>query len=114
MFTPLLHRPTFERSVREGLHKRDVDFGCVLLLVCALGSRYSDDLRVVLEDAFPEQSAMSETSAEEEERARRWRWHSAGWKWFRQVQNYKCLLNLEAPTLADLQILCVSKFSQST
>ena len=30
---PLLHRPTFEQSVREGLHLRDEGFGSTVLLV---------------------------------------------------------------------------------
>ncbi|KAF7336885.1 Fungal-trans domain-containing protein [Mycena venus] len=46
---PILHRPTFERSVAEGLHFRDADFGGVLLSVLALASRFSKDPRVFVE-----------------------------------------------------------------
>ncbi|KAJ7662890.1 fungal-specific transcription factor domain-containing protein, partial [Mycena rosella] len=46
LYFPLLHRPTFERSLAEGLHFRDSSFGAVVLLVCAIGSRFSDDPRV--------------------------------------------------------------------
>lgn len=91
--------------MREGLHRRDSDFGCVLLLVCALGAQYSDDPRVILDDAWP-----TGLSQEETEQFRNWRWHSAGWKWFLQVQDYKNLLNLSEQKLADLQIICVSKY----
>ncbi|KAG5729774.1 hypothetical protein E4T56_gene936 [Termitomyces sp. T112] len=63
-FFPLFHRPTFERSVAEGLHTQDPLFGATLLLVCALGSQYSDDPRVLYDGT---------TST-----------HSAGWKWFEQ------------------------------
>lgn len=105
LYLPLLHRPTFEKSVREGLHRRDSYFGCVLLLVCALGAQYSDDPRVLLDDAW-----SSGLTQEEAERFKKWRWHSAGWKWFLQVQDYKNLLNLAEHRLADLQIICVSTY----
>ena len=62
---PLLHRPTFERALINGLHYSETGFASVVLLVCALGSRYSDDSRVcVTEDK-----------------------RSAGWHYFDQVQN---------------------------
>ncbi|KAF5345064.1 hypothetical protein D9758_010410 [Tetrapyrgos nigripes] len=41
VFCPLLHRPSFERSVSEGLHLQDSAFGALLLSVCAVGSRYT-------------------------------------------------------------------------
>ncbi|KAI0298023.1 fungal-specific transcription factor domain-containing protein [Multifurca ochricompacta] len=66
LFLPILHRPTFERRLRENLHFRDQAFGSVLLCLCACASRYSDDPRVLL-DGPPA-------------------WHSSGWKWFGQVQ----------------------------
>ncbi|KAF7296277.1 hypothetical protein HMN09_01097000 [Mycena chlorophos] len=45
-FLPLLHRPTFEASVADGLHKRDHIFGGIVLLVCGIGARFSSDRRV--------------------------------------------------------------------
>ncbi|KAF7301210.1 Fungal-trans domain-containing protein [Mycena indigotica] len=45
-YIPLLHRPTFERHLSDGLHIRDKTFGGIVQLVCALGSRYSDDPRL--------------------------------------------------------------------
>ncbi|KAJ6608507.1 fungal-specific transcription factor domain-containing protein [Mycena sp. CBHHK59/15] len=48
-YLPLLHRPSFERDVREGRHERrgEEGFGGTVLMVCAVGSRWSDDPRVV-------------------------------------------------------------------
>jgi len=44
---PILHRPSFVRSIQQGLHEVDQGFGAVVLLVCAIGCRFSDDPRVV-------------------------------------------------------------------
>ncbi|KAJ7287859.1 fungal-specific transcription factor domain-containing protein [Mycena rebaudengoi] len=73
---PLLHRPTFERSVKEGLHLRNHLFGASLLGVLAVASRYSDDPRVLVEGS---NSTLS-----------------CGWKYFRQVQVVQlyCLITL--------------------
>lgn len=84
---PLLHRPTFEKGIADGLHRRDEGFGSTVLLVCALGSRWSDDPRVIL----PGTNSG----------------HSAGWEWFRQVQWVRRSL-LSPPRLYDLQISAVS------
>ncbi|KAJ7612022.1 fungal-specific transcription factor domain-containing protein [Mycena polygramma] len=51
MYLPLLHRPTFMRALGENLHVRDEKFGANVLLVCAIGSRFSDDPRVFDPDA---------------------------------------------------------------
>ncbi|KAI6025452.1 fungal-specific transcription factor domain-containing protein [Pisolithus marmoratus] len=83
---PLLHRPTFEQKLRNRLHLRDHAFGSVYLLVCANGSRYSDDPRVFLEGDFS---------------------HSAGWKYFEQVPVIRKTL-LAPPALEDLQVYCLS------
>ncbi|EUC64915.1 fungal specific transcription factor, putative [Rhizoctonia solani AG-3 Rhs1AP] len=94
-FFPLLHRPLFESNVRDGLHFRDSAFACVLLLVCAVGSRWSDDRRVFLEQDEPLQ-------------------HSAGWKYFEQVQFLRRSL-LTPPKLFDLQIMALAvMFLQGT
>ncbi|EGO24230.1 hypothetical protein SERLADRAFT_437842 [Serpula lacrymans var. lacrymans S7.9] len=84
---PFLHRPSFERSVAEGLHLRDSSFGAVYLVVCAVGSRWSDDPRVFLEGTTSE--------------------HSCGWKYFEQVQMVRKTL-LGPPCLFDLQVYCLS------
>ncbi|KAJ7712428.1 hypothetical protein B0H16DRAFT_1624893 [Mycena metata] len=46
---PVLHRPSFEQSVAEGLHLVDLDFGALLLSVLSVASRYSDDPRVFVD-----------------------------------------------------------------
>lgn len=48
---PILHRPSFARSIAEGLHKVNRQFGAVALAVCAIGCRYTTDPRVVHEVA---------------------------------------------------------------
>lgn len=48
VYFPLLHRPTFENGIRNGLHIADQGFGSVLLCVCALGARFSTHTRVIL------------------------------------------------------------------
>ncbi|KAJ7505464.1 fungal-specific transcription factor domain-containing protein [Mycena galericulata] len=45
---PILHRPSFERSVVEGLYLKDPKFGAMLLAVLAVASRYSNDPRVLV------------------------------------------------------------------
>ena len=65
-FLPLLHRPTFESHVSDGLHLRNGGFAGVVSLVCALGSRHTDDPRVLL-------PGTSDST-------------SAGWAWYDQVQ----------------------------
>ena len=87
IFMPLLHRPTFETSIKEGLHLQDDMFGAMVLLVCALGARHSDDPRIFLE-------GTNDT-------------HSAGWKWFRQVDLLRHKNFLFAPSLYELQAYCV-------
>ncbi|KIK68679.1 hypothetical protein GYMLUDRAFT_215462 [Collybiopsis luxurians FD-317 M1] len=65
-FYPLLHRPTFEKSLAAKLHMYDRPFGATVLAVCALASRYSADPRVLYDNT---------TSM-----------HSAGWKYFNQIE----------------------------
>jgi hypothetical protein len=85
-FLPLLHRPTFEKSVADGLHLTDPMFGATLLLVCAHGSRYSDDPRVLAEGSDSPRSA--------------------GWKWFEQVNVLRKSL-FKRTTLYELQMHAV-------
>ena len=49
LMLPLLHRHSFMRSIAEGLHELDQNFGATVLLVCAIGCRYSDHPSVVHE-----------------------------------------------------------------
>ncbi|EIN10080.1 hypothetical protein PUNSTDRAFT_102078 [Punctularia strigosozonata HHB-11173 SS5] len=85
-FLPILHRPSFERDVTDGLHLRDNGFGAVVLLVCAIGSRYVDDLRVLLDESST---------------------YSAGWPWYNQVQMVR-KSSLVPPRLYDVQQYCVT------
>lgn len=43
---PILHRPTFERSFADKLHERNESFGAVVILMCAIACRHSDDPRI--------------------------------------------------------------------
>jgi hypothetical protein len=85
LITPLLHRPTFERTLAEGTHRSDTGFCAVLLLVCANGARFVDDRRVLIDGAST---------------------HSAGWKWFSQTQRLRRSL-ITLPCIHDLQLCCV-------
>ncbi|KAG8739987.1 hypothetical protein FRC10_004866 [Ceratobasidium sp. 414] len=94
-FFPLLHRSLFESNIQEELYYKDSAFACVLLLVCAVGSRWSKDRRVFLDQDDPPQ-------------------HSAGWKFFEQVQFLRRSL-LTPPKLYDLQIMVLAvMFLQGT
>ncbi|THU84638.1 hypothetical protein K435DRAFT_783681 [Dendrothele bispora CBS 962.96] len=46
LYAPILYRPSFEKSLSEGLHLRDNGFGALVLAVCAIGSRYQYKLQV--------------------------------------------------------------------
>jgi hypothetical protein len=85
-FWPLLHRPTFKRNIGEDLHRTNPEFGKIVLLVCASASRWSNDPRVL----YPGSNS----------------WHSAGWRWYNQVQFMK-RSQLAKPTLYDVQFCFV-------
>lgn len=88
---PLLHRPSFERSMREGQYLVDKKFGKVVLAICAVASRYSTDTRV----RYPDD--MSGTSS--------------GWKYFSQIQLISSSTLVNKFSLYDLQHYCVSDLS---
>jgi len=56
---PLLHRATFDDSISRGLHLADHQFGNTVLLVCALGSKFTEDLPVALDGNSSKKSAGS-------------------------------------------------------
>ncbi|KAJ7692904.1 fungal-specific transcription factor domain-containing protein [Mycena rosella] len=87
IFFPLLNRPIFEEGVAGTLHLRDNGFAGTLLLVCALGALYSDDLRVKL-------AAVATNK-------------SPGWEWFSQV-HFAGQPFSDSPTLFDLQSYCLA------
>ncbi|KAJ7855873.1 fungal-specific transcription factor domain-containing protein [Mycena olivaceomarginata] len=80
---PVLHRPSFERSVAEGLHLTNAEFGGTLLAVLAVASRYSNDPRVFVD---------GDTG------------FSAGWKFANQI---RILRKLFEPTIHEVQMYCV-------
>lgn len=87
VFLPLLHWPTFKKYVTAVQHLENSGFRQVLLLVCAVGSRYSEDPHVLLDNVSS--------------------YHLAGWKWFDQVQIVKTSFWI-LPMLYDLQCYWVS------
>jgi hypothetical protein len=91
-FFPILHRPTFERGLADGLHRSDSGFATIVLLVCAIASRFIDDPRVLLPGASEQ---------------------SAGWGYFNQVQAVRRSL-LAPPCLYDIQWHCVRSLSFPT
>jgi len=42
IYYPVLHCPTFQRLLNQELHRHDHEFGSLLLVVCAIGARFSD------------------------------------------------------------------------
>ncbi|KAJ7219335.1 fungal-specific transcription factor domain-containing protein [Mycena pura] len=86
-YYPVLHRPSFERNLKDNLHLRDHRFASTLLMVCSLGARHSDDPRVCLDgvDNF----------------------HAAGWKWHNQVRVIPKHL-IYKPNLYELQTIALS------
>ena len=70
---PVLHRPTFAHHFADGLYEHDIWFACLCLSVFALASRYTDDLRVLLDD--PVETPVGEQSG----------WQTAGFKYYFSV-----------------------------
>ncbi|KAJ7042345.1 fungal-specific transcription factor domain-containing protein [Mycena alexandri] len=93
IYVPLLHRPTFERCIAEGLHVRDNGFGATVLLVCAVGSRWSTNPQVI---PTVGKGRHGETGA-----------LSCGWEWFDQVPLVGNQMFGQA-TLYDLQYYCLA------
>ncbi|KIK70176.1 hypothetical protein GYMLUDRAFT_213326 [Collybiopsis luxurians FD-317 M1] len=87
-YFPILHRPSFEKAVFRGLHLRNRRFGNVVLGVCAIASRFSEDPRVLVESA---QKNL----------------RSSGWRWFKQASPIRTPM-VQSPTLEDLQSCCLS------
>ncbi|KAJ6449377.1 fungal-specific transcription factor domain-containing protein [Mycena sanguinolenta] len=86
IYNPLLHRPSFQRAVAEDLHLRDDKFAALVLCVCAIGSRFSDDPRV-FDSAKP---------------------LACGWEFFNQVEGAQMNGMFESPKLYDIQRICLS------
>ncbi|KAJ7163363.1 fungal-specific transcription factor domain-containing protein [Mycena filopes] len=80
---PILHRPSFEKSVADGLHLSNMEFGGLLLSVLSVASRYSDDPRVFVEGDHS---------------------LSAGWKFASQLEMVRKLFE---PTIYEVQMYCL-------
>ncbi|KAH6899491.1 fungal-specific transcription factor domain-containing protein [Coprinopsis sp. MPI-PUGE-AT-0042] len=89
LFMPVLHRPSFERSLEEGLHIKDRRFGGCVLAVCAVGARHSQDRRAIPEDVDPGLEL------------------GAGTQWFRQLGSDKQVVS-STPSLHELQMYLLS------
>ncbi|KAH9481205.1 Thiamine repressible genes regulatory protein thi1 [Psilocybe cubensis] len=84
---PVLHRPTFMKSLFIGQHHWDASFGMIVLMVCALGSKYCSDPRVLINDGTLHLSA--------------------GWKYFSQVPVHRWA-TLSNASIYDLQYFCLA------
>ncbi|KAK1221321.1 Gypsy retrotransposon integrase-like protein 1 [Marasmius sp. AFHP31] len=92
-FFPLLHRPTFERLIKEGLHLSNRSFGATVLAICAVASRQSNDPRTLCEGTTSE--------------------HSLGWKYFRQIPLIRDSFT-EPPSIYDIQLCSLAVFYLQT
>ena len=87
---PLLHEPTVKDSIAARLHLRHGPFGATVLLVCAIGSRFTSDPRVLLDGSGHP--------------------HSAGWKWFALVEGVR-RLSFAPARLHNLQVYAVRRLT---
>nr|GAT54017.1 predicted protein [Mycena chlorophos] len=89
---PLLHRPTFEAFISTLEYLRDDKVGALVLIVCAIGARYSDDPRV-LEGTNGTAEGTNELAA--------------GYKYFTQLST-ELEFMFDTPGLFDLQRYCLA------
>ncbi|KAI0703341.1 fungal-specific transcription factor domain-containing protein [Cerioporus squamosus] len=68
----LLHRPTFDRQWSEQLYRKNAWFACICLAIFGIASRWSDDPRVLPEEA-------REKAKEDAEKGSKDIWSLAGW-----------------------------------
>lgn len=87
-FFPVLHRPSFDKCFDQSLHLSDEGFASVLLLVCAIGCRFSDDPRITHRTS---KTVKTPT----------------GWQLFHQVRRLR--QTILHPSIHDLQVYCVSR-----
>ncbi|KAE9391091.1 hypothetical protein BT96DRAFT_320102 [Gymnopus androsaceus JB14] len=86
-YIPLMYQVQFEKAISDGLHLQDRKFGLVVLGVCAVASKFSDDPRNLVDGTSNE--------------------HSLGWRWYEQTSFLRGSF-LEPPSLYDLQCCCLS------
>ncbi|KIY67537.1 hypothetical protein CYLTODRAFT_422417 [Cylindrobasidium torrendii FP15055 ss-10] len=88
---PVLHEPTFRRDLAAGFHHVNDSFAKVVLCVCAIASRCTNDPRCLLEGGHR---------------------HSSGWRFFSQTLTQSFTLS---PTVYDVQFCCLySSFIMGT
>ncbi|KAJ7136916.1 fungal-specific transcription factor domain-containing protein, partial [Mycena epipterygia] len=87
-FLPLLHRHTFESGVRQNFHLTHAGFAKTLLLVCALGALYSNDVQ------HPPRAPGLPP-------------RPPGFKWIEQVDLFGHMVQGH-PTIYDLQSYCLA------
>ncbi|THU81703.1 hypothetical protein K435DRAFT_841203 [Dendrothele bispora CBS 962.96] len=83
IYTPILYRPSFDRSIADNLHLHDPAFGALVLVVCACGSIY----------AYPQYPPVDIKTS--------------GWHWFKQIPFDKFVFS-EVLSLYHMQIYCLS------
>ncbi|KXN92472.1 hypothetical protein AN958_08031 [Leucoagaricus sp. SymC.cos] len=88
-YLPLLHRPTFERYWREGLHHSNVWFATLCIMIFAVASRWNEDGGKTLAEWLQSRDS----------------WKAAGWKWFFVALDVHCgRRSLSCPaTLLEIQ-----------
>jgi len=92
-YAPLLHRPYFDRCMRDGLVETDLSFRSLYFMTCALGSRYVDDDSVCPADP-------TGTYIEGPQQSR-------GYDFFTSA-SVTCSPKLSPATLFDLQSQCLT------
>ncbi|KAJ3794574.1 fungal-specific transcription factor domain-containing protein [Lentinula aff. detonsa] len=98
----ILHEPSFIRSITQDLHHKDRHFGALVLAVCALGARFSDDERIY-EDGIDPTTRTNDASrggASEQ---------SIGWKWIRQIQPVRRTFTAP-PSIYEIQLYQIYVF----
>ncbi|KAE9400224.1 hypothetical protein BT96DRAFT_919621 [Gymnopus androsaceus JB14] len=83
---PVVHRPSFLKSLAEGLHYKDPHFGGLVLAMCSMGARFSNDPRVYEENTTSEKSI--------------------GWKYIRQIRPLDRSF-FEPPSIYDVQMYAI-------
>lgn len=103
-YFPILHEPSFFRSISLDLHREDRHFGALVLAVCSLGARFSHDERIY-EDGVNQSHEMGSTHGASEQ--------SIGWKWIRQIQPVRRTFTTP-PSLYEIQLYQVYHLGQSS
>lgn len=99
---PILHRPTFEKYVAEGLYFTDREFGGTLLSVLAVASRVSQSKSIFVR--FSAGHHYSQYSNDPRVFVAGDSSLSSGWPFFVQI---RILQKMFEPTIHEVQMYCV-------